>query len=241
MIAAPHRILVVHGRPGIAHVARTVLRAHGFEVEVVQSAKDAESALARASFDGMAIDVALDGPAAYELVDVAKERPGRAHGAAPVVILVSSVYRRTSYKRRPARLYGADDYVELHHVGDMLPAKFRRHLALDGELATDVRMRVEGEAAAALRAEGDSRLEEHHERDLARLLVSDVLLYNGDALASTVTEDEARALVREDLEVAAELMRQMAQAQGAPPPHGAAIADAFTESWRGLRAGGVGP
>ena len=38
----------------------------------------------------------------------------RRHG----VVLVASIYNRTGYKRRPTSLYGADDYVEQHHIPD---------------------------------------------------------------------------------------------------------------------------
>ena len=42
------------------------------------------------------------------------------------VVLVASIYNRTGYKRRPTSLYGADDYVEQHHIPDALVGKLER-------------------------------------------------------------------------------------------------------------------
>src|SRR5208337_2285915 len=47
------------------------------------------------------------------------------------VVLLASVYRHTAYKRRPTSLYGAHDYVEQHHVPDLLPTKLCALLDID--------------------------------------------------------------------------------------------------------------
>ena len=46
------------------------------------------------------------------------------------VILIASVFNKTAYKRTPHSLYGADDYVEQHHIPDMLPVKLARLIGL---------------------------------------------------------------------------------------------------------------
>ena len=50
------------------------------------------------------------------------------------VILMASVYDERRYKRRPASLYGADDYLEKHHIHDMLIDKIGRLLAGEAPL-----------------------------------------------------------------------------------------------------------
>ena len=68
----------------------------------------------------LVLDVALGGVPAFQVIDRVKngERTSNVK-----VILIASVYTKTAYKRRPSSLYGADDYVEQHHIPDKLPAK----------------------------------------------------------------------------------------------------------------------
>ena len=72
---------------------------------------------------------------------------GQDRGAA-FVVLVASVYRPTGYKRRPTRLYGADDYIEIHHLGDALSVKLRRLLGLPARASWTDRVLDYGQAAA---------------------------------------------------------------------------------------------
>ena len=73
------------------------------------------------------VDVALQGLYAFEVVDKIRRRPGL---GGVKILLLSSVYNRMAYKRSPTSLYGADDYIEKHHIpGDLIP-KINR-LALD--------------------------------------------------------------------------------------------------------------
>jgi hypothetical protein len=41
-------------------------------------------------------------------------------------VLLSSVYDMRRYKRTPTNLYGADDYIEKHHIPDFLVNKLRK-------------------------------------------------------------------------------------------------------------------
>jgi CheY-like chemotaxis protein len=45
------------------------------------------------------------------------------------IILLSSVYGLTAYKRNPVTLYGADDYIEKHHIPDKLVPKIKQLLS----------------------------------------------------------------------------------------------------------------
>ena len=57
------------------------------------------------------------------------------------IILIASVFQHTRYKRAPTSLYGADDYVEKHHIRDRLLEKITRLLppgaGRGGELLAD--------------------------------------------------------------------------------------------------------
>jgi DNA-binding response OmpR family regulator len=71
------------------------------------------------------VDVALQGLYAFEVVDTLRRRPGLDNVK---IILLSSVYNKAAYKRQPNSLYGADDYIEKHHIPDDLILKINRLL-----------------------------------------------------------------------------------------------------------------
>jgi len=47
------------------------------------------------------------------------------------VVLVSAIYDKTRYKRAPSSLYGADDYIERHHIHDGLIPKLKKMLGIE--------------------------------------------------------------------------------------------------------------
>lgn len=194
------RVLLGHGGPVIAGAARRILDAHGFDAEIASNARSVEQALARGGWDALVVDVALPGAPGFELA-----APARAAGV-KVVILVASVFRRTSYKRQPQRLYGADDYVEIHHLGDHLPARLRTHLGLGDSQRASESLR---EVLVTLRERGDDHLRNLTPKALATLIVADLLLYNGDRITEAATVEEALAAVGSDLDGARELFEQL--------------------------------
>jgi hypothetical protein len=136
------------------------------------------------------------------------------------VVLVASIYNRTGYKRRPTSLYGADDYVEQHHIPDALLVKLERLIGpapravelpdAHAETPESRRIRVAGEErlsslppkAPASLPQPTEQMIERAER-LARIIVADIALYNGDALDAAEHhghEAELEARLRLDLE-----------------------------------------
>ncbi len=204
------QILVAHERPVIGHAIAHVLAAQGLRVQVVSDGHRVADALKAEAWDALILDVALPGAALHELVELA-----RTGLALPVkaVLLIASVFRRSSYKRKPQRLYGADDYVEIHDLGEQLPGKLWRLLA--PEPATLPGM-LEAEAVLA-------ELQDEHEPEdagpshsglshaahrLAALLVADLVLHSGDRLASADSLEELRAALGPELEAARALHRE---------------------------------
>ena len=205
------RILVAHERPALGQAIQHVLAAQGFAVRVVSDSDAAASALQGGGFAGLVLDVALPGPmVCYDLIQLAKGLP-----SPPKIVLVASVFRRTSYKRRPTQLYGADDYVEIHHLGDQLPGKLWRLLGSD---PSDLAGMIEAEAVLATFQEGDQRLIEQqaHTGRLSELIVADVILYAGDKVMSASSSAEARSLLAADLDGARSLYGQINPAPGSP-------------------------
>ncbi len=190
------KVLVAHDNESIRRVIEALLRGAGFEVSSVADGKACQAALMQAPA-ALILDVAISDVMAFDVIDLARKQ------VPPVpVVLVASIYNRTSYKRSPTSLYGANDYVEQHHIPDALVQKVSALLGTPvaapevADLAE--RLRVAGEAALQL-AGVDPVLRAQR---LARLIVSDIALYNGDALrvVSARGTDELNARLRDDLE-----------------------------------------
>jgi CheY-like chemotaxis protein len=220
------KVLFAHERRPIAHAVERVLTTYGFSVATASDAAAAQTELQAGVYDGFVVDVALPGIGGFELIARSREWGVKA------VILVASVYRRTSYKRRPTRLYGADDYVEVHHLGDQLPDKLRRHLGL-----SPIAMGggVIHKAVEELKREGDARLDGGTPHRIASLIVADLVLYNGDTVAAVTSVEEARQRLQSDLDGARELFAQV-HAEDDSPVEGDPIGDAFSELMVQLQA-----
>ena len=213
------QILLGHGGPILSGAAQRILAAYGFDVEVASNSSAVEVALTSGKFDALVVDVALPGTPGFELTGVARK------AGVNVVILVASVFRRTSYKRRPRRLYGADDYVEIHHLGDHLPKRLRAHLGLEDMPLVEETLR---DVLRTINERGDSRLSEQTPQGLAQLIVSDLLLYNGDRITEAESVEEALEAVAEDLDGARNLFEQVRP--------GASEGDLIGETFRELVA-----
>jgi CheY-like chemotaxis protein len=92
----------------------------------VDTAADGVEALKKATENkpqGMVLDVGLPGIYGFELCERLKGSPDT---ATIKIVLLSSVYDMRRYKRTPVNLYGADDYIEKHHIPDYLSLKLRK-------------------------------------------------------------------------------------------------------------------
>jgi response regulator RpfG family c-di-GMP phosphodiesterase len=135
------------------------------------------------------IDVALSGLFAFEVVEKVRNRPGLQDVK---IILLSSVYNKTAYKRTPSSLYGADDYIEKHHLSDALVGKIHRLAALqpvttqgveaspedaDEGFIEQMNSTIQAADAEEMSQGGKGSAVEKAKR-LARIIVSDIALYN---------------------------------------------------------------
>ena len=83
------------------------------------------------------LDVALPSVYGFEICDRLKNSE---ESKDVKVILIASIYDKTKYKREPTSLYGADDYIEKHHIEDFLVKKAER---LSGRAGLDTGVREE--------------------------------------------------------------------------------------------------
>ena len=108
-------VLVAHDSDVVRYMVSGILTDAGFRVEM---AADGDEALKRATENkpqGMVLDVGLPGIYGFELCERLKGDPAT---QATKIVLLSSVYDKRRYKRTPTNLYGADDYIEKHHIPD---------------------------------------------------------------------------------------------------------------------------
>jgi DNA-binding response OmpR family regulator len=221
-------VLFGHGLGVIRGAVTRVLRVHGFAVETVSDGHDARDRLQEGGIDAFVVDVALPGVLGYELVSVARD------AGVDTVILVASVYRKTSYKRRPSKLYGADDYVEIHHLGDHLPTKLRANLTpADHDEAVGAAESVR--TYDLLRDEGDHRIDDATPSRVAEILVADFVLYHGDIIAGESQVEGIRDVLLSKLADVGTLYRSLRPSDDADP--GPLVDAAFAHLWSRVRSG----
>jgi len=194
-------VLVAHESEPIREVVRRLVEGAGYAVQVVADGASAVRALDRGDAPrALVVDVAIPGVHAYQIVEEVRRR-----GLGTRVVLIASIYNRTGYKRRPTSLYGADDYVEQHHLPDALVGKLERLIGPPDHAATSTppASHADTPEGRAIKAAGEARLDpvaaQSRAERLARLIVADIALYNGDALDHD-DDDELQARLRLDLE-----------------------------------------
>ncbi len=113
-------VLVAHDSEVVRYLISRVLTEAGFRVELVSNGVDALKKANELKPQGLVLDVGIPGIYGFELCERLKGNPATKNIK---IILLSSVYDRRRYKRTPTSLYGADDYIEKHHIPDLLTVK----------------------------------------------------------------------------------------------------------------------
>ncbi|MDB4968110.1 MAG: cheY40H-3 [Myxococcales bacterium] len=202
-------VIVAHESETIREAIRRLCTDAGYAVRAVG---DGRAVLQ--SLDGrpaaLVLDVALPVVHAYEVVEEVRRITPDTR-----IVLVASIYNRTGYKRRPTSLYGADDYVEQHHIPDALLVKLERLIGPAPRVVELPPAHLETPEGKQIRDAAERRLQSVGQRKetpeqtvtraerLARLIVADIALYNGDALDAVEHHghaDELEARLRLDLE-----------------------------------------
>ncbi|MEM6732155.1 MAG: hypothetical protein AAF658_11405, partial [Myxococcota bacterium] len=163
-------VVVAHENEEIARQIGEVLMRAGFSSQPVASGSRAVELSGDASAYVVDVGLAQD-LMAFQVIEHIRGSDG---GAETPVVLVASVYNKTAYKRRPTELYGADDYVEQHHITDMLPAKLCTLLGIDPTGVSDLVSAAETRSAnAELEGVTDTSVTK-----AAYTIVADIALYH---------------------------------------------------------------
>jgi predicted Zn finger-like uncharacterized protein len=125
-------VLVAHDSEVVRDTISSVLLDAGFGVDTAADGVEALKKATEINPKALVLDVGLPGIYGFELCERLK---GSRETADIKIILVSSVYDMRRYKRTPVTLYGADDYIEKHHIPDYLPLKVQK-LLFPEEFAT---------------------------------------------------------------------------------------------------------
>ncbi len=140
-------VMIAHDSQAVREMIRALLLEAGFEVE---TAADGVEALKKASEikpQAMILDVGLPGIYGFELCERLK---GDEQTSAVKIILLTSAYDVGRYKREPSDLYGADDYIEKHHISDFLVLKIRKLLYPEQYAAPPAQPAPSGPTAATM-------------------------------------------------------------------------------------------
>lgn len=217
----PFRVLVAHGDSLLCEAVGEILKQGQISYDVVNDGNIAFEMIQNKLPDVVLIDVALPGLFAFELVQKIREN---VHLEKITLILLSSVYNKMAYKRRPDNLYGADGYIEKHHLSDdLVPMLNRIQLGVtqalrkqSAELQVEGKVAVENQDIPGHNDVGamNQRIQsaEEHElatdipdqdiaraRRLARIIISDIALYNQSRVEEGIRNGNFMEIFAEEL------------------------------------------
>jgi CheY-like chemotaxis protein len=205
------RVVIGHEVPAAARSIASVLRAGGYSPVCVRAGEQVLAACDPAMPSipvAVVLDVAIPGVLAFEVIEQLRAHPST---KAVPIILLASVFERTRYKRKPTNLYGADAYLELHHVPDKLSVVLEELAAHKAPSPDRQQAPVERARAAGLRARPDAD-DKDAAAALARRLLSDVALYHGDELADGVRRGNPFASLGAAVDAAREMFASASHA-----------------------------
>ena len=196
-------ILVAVEEEELGRLIQRILTRDGIRSHLVGSGKDALECLRDNTWDLFLLSVYLPDMMGYELLDSLSKEGG---GSRIPSILLSSIHHAARYKRAPTSLYGADDYLERHHLPDLLIPKIRRLLSpgaddappvvtADAPPPTDEQVVARRDLEAMERSgqtSEDPRMGELQR--MCRVIAGDIALYNEDVIASSAPDNLLEAI-----------------------------------------------
>lgn len=215
--AKAYRVLIANSDQTVCDAVEDVLKGENIDVLKAGNGVDALAAVEQYKPQVAILDVALPMMYGFEVCEHIK---GHEELKETKVILMASIYDKTRYKRNPASLYGADDYIEKHHIHDNLvpkinnlilssrheevkphePLKEAEH-AVTHEVTPPVAEEkdVEKLKAGEKAIDDKDREAEEKARRLARIVVSDIALYNADLISEGIKNGTFYNLLKDDI------------------------------------------
>lgn len=157
------------------------LRALGFDVTFFETGDPTLEFVRRTRADLAIVNVYLKGRLGVEVTEDIKADPSLVHTR---VILIGALFRANRFRANPTNLYGADEYIE-----EQIPQKEFRQII--HKLFPDI-----GEASDL---PAESR-EYDEARRLARLILSDIIIYHASKVEQGIRDDNFFAVLRDEIE-----------------------------------------
>ena len=157
------------------------LRRLGFEVTYFETGEQAMETIRRSRADLVIVNVYLKGKLGVEVSEEIKADPELRHTK---IILIGALFRANRFRANPTNLYGADEYIE-----EQIPEKefrqiVRKLFPLVGETAE---MPIEPR-------------EYDEARRLARLILSDIVIYNADKVERGLRDNSFFDVLKDEIE-----------------------------------------
>ena len=164
---------------------RTFLAEHlqrlGFEVSLFETGEPALDFMRRAPTDLVIVNVYLKGKLGVEVSEEIKNDPAIANAR---VILIGALFRANRFRANPTNLYGADEYIEEaipeKEFGQIIH-KFFPEIGPPGELPVEPQEYAEA-------------------RRLARLILSDIIIYHPAKVDQGIRDNNFFDLLRGEIE-----------------------------------------
>lgn len=223
------KVVIANESASFCAAVAKVLEPEPFAVLTFNDGREAFEAIQRERPDVVLLDVALPSMYGFEVCEGVRKDPAL---AGVKIILIASIYDKTRYKRSPISLYGADDYIEKHHIPDSLVSMIYRYVTnqkqlekpspseaasvdssmvapqhlgqkeIDAQRDARRQMQVDEERqttaqpapAAAIPPEALEKA-----RRLARIIVSDIILYNQSKVEEGIKNGTFYRLLEDDI------------------------------------------
>lgn len=116
-------VLLAHESVEFCAAVEKVLAAEPFDMISCHDGKEALDLVSSLRPDVVLLNVALPTMYGFQVCEALRNNPDTRNTK---IILLAAIYDKTKYKRSPQSLYGADDYIEQHHIPDALAAMIYR-------------------------------------------------------------------------------------------------------------------
>jgi len=222
----PQTVPVVVAVDGEAtrELIREILAKAGYEALEASTGREALSLLEKHCPPLTVLDVGLPQMFGFQVCEVIKRKESL---KSVKVILVAAIHDKDTYKREPRTLYGADDYIERHRLQDGLIPKIEKLLnqkkpdVMEGPQQDIVQaMPVDQQPTPSLPVEkprvtnrettpqpplqagklANTTPEHEAARRLARIIVSDIALYNPERVKEALQKNIFYEMLMEEIE-----------------------------------------
>ncbi len=224
-----NKVLISHSNPAVINEITSLLTKNGYQTITASDGIDAMiKAIKELPFLTI-IEVSL--PKIYGF-EVCKRLKLRAETKEMKFMLVTSVYDKKRYKREPASLYDADEYIEDHQISELLTEKINKIRGIKPEEKEKklkkppeepVMEKIEQKAEVQIKPEaitGKPLFDEKIERAkrLARTIMSDIYLYNTAKADESIRNNNFYSVfvaeIKEGLKLYENRISQEVRAQG---------------------------